>query len=63
VALTVVGASLGYLAVREAAEPVTSPFPLHNLFLLGIRNTLWVFRVVGAWWLAASAWTILGLLR
>jgi hypothetical protein len=31
-----------------------SPFPLHNLFLLGIRNTLWVFRLVGAWWLVAG---------
>ena len=31
------------------------PFPLHNLALLGIRNTLWVFRLVGAWWLF-DAW-------
>ena len=33
------------------APPLRCPFPLHNLFLLGIRNVLWVFRVVGAWWL------------
>ena len=26
------------------------PFPLHNLALLGVGNTLWVFRLVGAWW-------------
>jgi hypothetical protein len=31
--------------------PLRCPFPLHNLFLLGIRNVLWVFRIVGAWWL------------
>ena len=32
-------------------QPLRCPFPLHNLFLLGIGNTLWIFRVVGAWWL------------
>jgi hypothetical protein len=32
-------------------SPPRCPFPLHNLFLLGIRNVLWVFRLVGAWWL------------
>lgn len=63
VALTVVGASVGYLAFGKGSEPVTSPFPLHNLFLLGIRNTLWVFRVVGLWWLASSTRALVGLLR
>jgi hypothetical protein len=52
VALTVIAASIGYLAVRLPDPPVRCPFPLHNLLLLGVRNTLWVFRVVGAWWLA-----------
>lgn len=33
------------------APPLRCPFPLHNLFLLGIRNVLWVFRIVGVWWL------------
>jgi hypothetical protein len=55
VALTVVTTSLAYRAVSHPVEPLRSPFPLHNLFLLGIRNTLWVFRLVGAWWLAAGA--------
>ena len=54
VALTVVFASLAYRSVKQAASSLGSPFPLHNLFLLGIRNTLWVFRVVGAWWLVAG---------
>ena len=31
-------------------------FPVHNLFLLGIGNTMWVFRLVGIWWLADGAW-------
>lgn len=34
-----------------SAGPARCPFPLHNFFLLGIGNTLWVFRLVGAWWL------------
>jgi len=59
VALTVVGTSLGYLAVKDPGGQPRCPFPLHNLFLLGIGNTLWVFRVVGAWWLALSAMAFL----
>ena len=55
VAFTVVLTSLAYRTVHRPVEPLHSPFPLHNLFLLGIRNTLWVFRLVGAWWLVAGA--------
>jgi hypothetical protein len=51
VAFTVGSTSIAYLTVMLPAEPLACPFPLHNLFLLGIRNTLWVIRVVGAWWL------------
>lgn len=51
VATTVVAASVGYLAVPSPAARLACPFPLHNLFLLGIGNTLCVFRLVGAWWL------------
>ncbi len=54
VAATVVTASLLPLLpagrMRQDA-PVRCPFPVHNLALLGIGNTLWIFRVVGAWWL------------
>jgi hypothetical protein len=60
VALTVVVTSLAYRTVPRADASLRSPFPLHNLFLLGIRNTLWVFRVVGAWWLVAGVLQILG---
>lgn len=55
VAATVVTASLAYRSAAPSREP-RSVFPVHNLYLLGIRNTLWVFRVVGAWWLVAAAW-------
>lgn len=53
VATTVVTASLAYAASPPAEMP-RSAFPVHNLFLLGIRNTLWVFRLVGGWWLIAA---------
>jgi hypothetical protein len=58
VAFTVVLTSIAY-RFSAIAEPLRSPFPLHNLFLLGIRNTLWVFRVVGAWWLVAGLLQVL----
>jgi hypothetical protein len=50
VGVTVNVAALGYLAVREHA-PVEVPFPVHNFFLLGVRNLLWIFRLVGLWWI------------
>ena len=37
------------------SDPIPFPFPIHNLALLGIRNTLFVFAGVGVWWLALSA--------
>jgi hypothetical protein len=52
VAFTVCSVSFAYLTVRIPSEKLACPFPLHNFFLLGIRNTLWIFRVVGVWWLA-----------
>jgi hypothetical protein len=53
VATTVVSASIApfVFAPADSETPLRCPFPLHNLFLLGIRNVLWVFRMVGAWWL------------
>jgi hypothetical protein len=45
------GAAARTLNPAPSAGPARCPFPLHNLFLLGIGNTLWVFRLVGAWWL------------
>ena len=51
IACTVVSISFLYPLAREAERP-SLPFPIHNLFLLGIRNTLWIFRLVGIWWIS-----------
>jgi hypothetical protein len=50
VGITVNVAAFGYFAVRERA-PLSVPFPVHNFFLLGVRNLLWIFRLVGLWWI------------
>lgn len=50
VGVTVNVAALGYLASQEHF-PVSVPFPVHNFFLLGVRNLLWIFRLVGLWWI------------
>jgi hypothetical protein len=36
---------------RERAKV---PFPVHNFFLLGVRNLLWIFRLVGIVWIVQS---------
>jgi hypothetical protein len=53
IACTVVGISFLYRIGKETDTPAF-PFPIHNLFLLGIQNTLQVFRFVGIWWIVAS---------
>jgi hypothetical protein len=50
VGVTVNVAALGYFASGEQ-PPLSVPFPVHNFFLLGVRNLLWVFRLVGLWWI------------
>ena len=58
VGITVNVAAFGYLAATpppDDGEPARPPFPAHNFFLLGIRNLLWVFRLVGIWWIAVGA--------
>jgi hypothetical protein len=50
VGITVNVAALGYLFIRPRA-PVSVPFPVHNFFLLGVRILLWIFRLVGIWWI------------
>lgn len=34
-------------------------FPVHNFYLLGIRATLWVFRLVGVWWIVSAGYALL----
>ena len=59
VGATVNLAAFGYLAASEQA-PLSVPFPAHNFFLLGIRNLLWIFRLVGLWWLWLGLASVLG---
>jgi hypothetical protein len=53
IAITVVTISFAYRFAPESQQS-RFPFPLHNLFLLGARNTLLVFRYIGIWWLATN---------
>ncbi len=64
VGLTVSAAAWGYLLKRPDGEPhapipptppIAVPFPVHNFFLLGLRALLWIFRLVGAWWIVRGA--------
>lgn len=59
VGLTVNLAAFGYLFVLPAATPRV-PFPVHNFFLLGVRALIWIFRVVGIWWIFVGARGLLG---
>jgi hypothetical protein len=62
VGLAVNLAAWGYLLQPE--EPVTAPipvpFPVHNFFLLGVRTLLWIFRLVGVWWVILGVRGLVG---
>jgi hypothetical protein len=58
VGLTVNAAAWGYLAT-PGRRPLESPFPVHNFYLLGVRTLLWIFRLVGIWWIARGLWFFL----
>jgi hypothetical protein len=60
VGLTVNLAAWGWLAVRRAPETARVPFPVHNFYLLGVHALLWVFRVIGVWWIWMGARGLLG---
>jgi hypothetical protein len=53
VGVTVNLAALGPWLGRPV-ERAAVPFPVHNFFLLGVRNLLWIFRLVGIWWIVLS---------
>ena len=59
IACSVVSVSFLYGKGKETDQP-SFAFPIHNLFLLGIRNTLVIFRYVGIWWIAASLYFLYG---
>ncbi len=50
VGLTVNLAALGPSVGRDSPT-ARAAFPLHNFTLLGVRNILWIFRLVGIWWI------------
>ena len=54
-----IGTYLIGLAARERT-PLLVPFPAHNFFLLGVRNLLWIFRLVGIWWIWQGMASVLG---
>ncbi len=56
VGIAVNAAAWGYLAAAPPAAggALRVPFPLHNFTLLGIRTLLWIFRLVGIWWIALA---------
>jgi hypothetical protein len=65
IGLTVSAAAWGYLLCDplpggEGDAPVDVPFPVHNFFLLGVHPLLWIFRLVGAWWIVRGASALLG---
>ncbi len=61
VGLTVHVAALGSSLGRLHSTP-RAAFPPHNFSLLGVRTTLWIFRLVGLFWLVTagrSLWRLL----
>lgn len=50
VGITVNLAAFGYFFSRQDGR-LDVPFPVHNFFLLGVRTLLWIFRLVGLWWI------------
>lgn len=53
VGITVNIAAIGYLWVAPRS-PTEVPFPAHNFTLLGVRNLIWIFRLVGVWWIVVG---------
>jgi len=62
ISCTVVTISFAYRRSMPA-ENIGFPFPLHNLFLLGAKNILLVFRYVGIWWIFTSLFFLLNRYR
>jgi hypothetical protein len=63
IAAGVVGVSFLWPTGRRLTNQPAIGFPPHNLFLLGISNTLWIFRVVGIIWLGQAVWAAASVLR
>jgi hypothetical protein len=62
VGVTVSAAAWGTVLIPDDRAPdaaIVVPFPLHNFFLLGVQPLLWIFRIVGAWWIWRGASALL----
>ena len=62
IALAVVTLSFAWPLGRSSSRRPAIDFPVHNLFLLGVNTTFWVFRIVGLFWLGQGVWAYLHLL-
>jgi hypothetical protein len=63
VGLTVHLAAIGpFVAAPAATDPPRAAFPLHNFSLLGVSAILWIFRLVGVWWIVAGGRALAALL-
>ena len=51
IGLVVNVAANGYLLAGDPDREPRVSFPVHNFFLLGVSNLLWVFRLMGVWWI------------
>lgn len=59
IALAVVSLSFAWPLGRFLSRVPAIDFPVHNLFLLGVNTTFWVFRIVGLFWLGQGVWALL----
>ncbi len=46
-------------AAPPALDQLRAPFPLHLQALIGSAAVLWLFRLVGSWWLVLAAFHVL----
>jgi hypothetical protein len=60
IGITVQVVAWGWLFAAPTDTPRV-PFPVHNFFLLGIRNLLWILRLVGIWWIVVGGRGLLGM--
>jgi len=58
IAAAVVGLSFAWPLGRRLQREAAIDFPAHNLSLLGVRWTLWIFRIVGLFWLGQGLWAL-----
>lgn len=54
IGITVHVAALGPFVPAPADPSPRAVFPIHNFALLGVRGILWIFRLVGLWWIVAA---------